>query len=201
MHPEHVNRAATILDPSPPSPEELGARISRLRTEQGMSMSVLASKAGVSAALISQIEGGTGNPSYTTLVKVAHALEVPVTDFFTLADDDFRWGVVRKDERRALMLAGSDLIYELLTPTTRGRLSVVQSQVPPGWTNESTPFQHEGEEWTMVVEGEFFVTVGKAQHHLRAGDSITYDPTEPHWGRTGPNAGATVLAALTVPFI
>lgn len=175
-------------------------RIARLRNEQGASMSVLAAKAGVSAALISQIERGTGNPSYTTLLKVAEALEVPVTDFFAAAEENSRWGVVRKDDRRTLMLAGSELVYELLTPTTRGRLTVVESQAPPGWSNESAPFQHEGEEWTMVLEGELFVTVGKAQYRLRAGDSLTYDPTEPHWGRTGPDTGATVLAALTVPF-
>jgi uncharacterized cupin superfamily protein len=88
-----------------------------------------------------------------------------------------------------------------LTPTTRGRLALVQTQVPPGWTNESTPFQHEGEEWTMVLDGEFFAIVGKTEYHLRAGDAITYDPTELHWGRTSPEKGATVLAALTVPFL
>ena len=42
----------------------------------------LSARAGVSSGLISQVERGLGNPSVTTLLKLARALDLPLNAFF-----------------------------------------------------------------------------------------------------------------------
>lgn len=60
--------------------KELGIRIRDLRTDAGMSQEQLCEAAGVDRAYISQIEGGTRNPSVSVVVRIADALGVTVSE-------------------------------------------------------------------------------------------------------------------------
>src|SRR4051812_37749363 len=95
---------------SPPSDQlatpELGKIVRAFRAKAGMSLSSLAAASGVSTGLLSQIERGKGNPSYNTLIKLAHALGVRVGDFFGGEDPEPKLaGLVKKDSRRRLLLS------------------------------------------------------------------------------------------------
>jgi transcriptional regulator with XRE-family HTH domain len=73
----------------PRSPEHaaLGDAIRRLRLERGLSQEQLAERAGTDLTQIGGIERGVRNPSYTTLVRLAAALETSVGELATLADE------------------------------------------------------------------------------------------------------------------
>jgi transcriptional regulator with XRE-family HTH domain len=73
----------------PRSPEHaaLGEAIRRLRLEAGISQEQLAERAGTDLTQIGGIERGVRNPSYTTLVRLATALETTVGEVTTLADE------------------------------------------------------------------------------------------------------------------
>ncbi|MFG6114713.1 helix-turn-helix domain-containing protein [Halobacillus sp. MO56] len=59
----------------------IGERIRELREERGMSLSVLASRSGVSKSYISNIERGIQkNPSLIIMKKFADTLGVPLED-------------------------------------------------------------------------------------------------------------------------
>ena len=49
-----------------------------MRLERGFTLEELAAISGCSLGSLSQLERGKGNPAFFTLVKVAHALDVPV---------------------------------------------------------------------------------------------------------------------------
>ena len=67
--------------------EPLGARIRRLRTEQGLSLSELARLSGVSKGYLSQVERSPqARPSAATLFAVARALGTSVSDLFDGSD-------------------------------------------------------------------------------------------------------------------
>src|ERR1700748_2596001 len=53
-------------------------RILRAARGDRYSLETLAERSGVSTGLLSQIERGIGNPSFQTLLRVAHALDIPV---------------------------------------------------------------------------------------------------------------------------
>jgi transcriptional regulator with XRE-family HTH domain len=73
----------------PRSPEHaaLGEAIRTLRLEAGMSQEQLAEGAGTDLTQIGGIERGVRNPSYTTLLRLADALETTVGAIATLADE------------------------------------------------------------------------------------------------------------------
>ena len=182
-----------------PSMVELGTLIHRLRQDSDVSIGTLAATAGLSSGLVSQIERGLGNPSYTTLIKLAHALDVPVGKFFSGEEPDDRVALVRRDDRRRLLLSEHDLVYELLTPSMNGKLGMLQVQIAPGWTNESVPYVHEGEECVTVTDGELLVVVAGTRYTLTTGDSLTYDSSVPHWYRNDTADPATLIGAMTPP--
>ena len=58
-----------------------GARLKELREVAGLSMYELAKRSKVSAASLSRIEEGDRDPQWRTVVKLARALGIPVSDF------------------------------------------------------------------------------------------------------------------------
>ncbi len=72
----------------PRSPEHaaLGEAVRTLRLEAEMSQEELADAAGTDLTQVGGIERGVRNPSYTTLVRLAAALETRVGELTTLAD-------------------------------------------------------------------------------------------------------------------
>lgn len=61
----------------------VGDKIKEIRSLKGMSLSKLATKAGISKGYLSDIEKGVkDNPSTELLEKIANALEVSISDLF-----------------------------------------------------------------------------------------------------------------------
>jgi transcriptional regulator with XRE-family HTH domain len=182
------------------APSQLGEIVRALRTKSGLGLNALAAASGVSAGLLSQIERGNGNPSYSTLIKLAQALGVGVGRFFGGDDPQPKLvELVRAGARRRLLLSEHDLVYELLTPGLNGQLGMIRAQIGPDWSNESAPFEHEGEECVIVVEGELVVVVGGERHELVVGDAITYDASIPHWYANITGEPAVLIGAMTPP--
>jgi len=72
----------------PRSPEHaaLGEAVRTLRRDAGMSQEELADAAGTDLTQVGGIERGIRNPSYTTLLRLAAALETTVGELTTVAD-------------------------------------------------------------------------------------------------------------------
>lgn len=170
--------------------ESVGTKLRTLRKERKLTLDALARRSSVSIGLISQIERGRGNPSFNTLVQLAHALEVPVARLLHTEDDVTP--VVRAHERRSLHVDESspvEAIHELLTPNLDGAIEAVWVEVPPGYDTSDTPFAHTGEEFGLVLSGRHEVYLDGVKYELGPGDSITYASTIPHWYRNpGPEA-------------
>lgn len=175
----------------------VGALLRQLRTDAGLSLASVAETAGLSPGLLSQIERGMGNPSLTTLIKLAHALDVPVSRFFV--SERPGGALVRRGEHPRLLVAEDNLAYELLTPQMHGRLGMIKAVVAGGWTNESAPFVHEGEECVFLVEGRLTASVAGTRHVMNEGDSLTFDSSLPHWVRNETGRDAVTISAMTPP--
>ena len=72
----------------PRSPEHaaLGEALRRLRVESELSQEQLAERAATDLTQVGGIERGVRNPSYTTLLRLASALETSVGELTSLAD-------------------------------------------------------------------------------------------------------------------
>jgi transcriptional regulator with XRE-family HTH domain len=157
----------------------IGEQIRALRKELGFTLEELSRRTGVSVGLISQVERGKGNPSFGSLLQLAHGLDVPIGRLFQLPEQQSP--VVRESERRALEVSEDGARYELLTPNLAGTLEVVWGEAPADYNTSATPSQHSGEEFGLVLSGSKDVFLDGVRYHLKAGDSITYSSMIPHW--------------------
>lgn len=62
---------------------QVGKRIQKLREIKGISQQDLAAKCNFEKSNMSRLEAGRVNPSLSTLVKVANALEITLAELFT----------------------------------------------------------------------------------------------------------------------
>lgn len=63
-------------------PIELGKRIRTLRKLRGLTQEELGEKSGISYKFIGEIERGEVNPSLNSLIQIARALGIHVSEFF-----------------------------------------------------------------------------------------------------------------------
>ncbi|MCF8035316.1 MAG: helix-turn-helix domain-containing protein, partial [Desulfobacteraceae bacterium] len=68
----------------------LGPRVSSKRKEYRLTQEDLAKKIGISIGYVSQIENGLRNPSYSLLIKLSSALDVPISYFWGIQDRNTR---------------------------------------------------------------------------------------------------------------
>lgn len=169
--------ASTIL-------AEVGAKVHAIRKEKGLTLAQLSKATSLSPAIVSQIERGLANPSFTTLAHLAHGLEIPLGRLFP---DRGASGspVVHRADRRDLTgvvpeVAG-EANHELLTPESARSIQVLWVVTPPGSDTSGDPITHRGEEFGLILSGKKDVHVGDARYVLDVGDSITFDSTTPHW--------------------
>ena len=177
----------------------IGAVI-RERRRGRFTVKQLAAAAGVSIGVLSEVERGIGNPSYRTLHKIAEALDVQIGELIdTAGEQRHRSGVVRASERTRLQFGSEGLVYELLTPDLHGQLEMLQTRIPAGFENLTNPFQHDGEECVLVLEGRLHVTLAGETHELATGDAVTYDASQPHSWENRTNDEALIVGAVTPP--
>lgn len=175
----------------------VGSQVRSLRKQQALTLEQLSQRCGVSTGLLSQMERGRGNPSFNTLVQIAHALGAPVAQL--LQYEPATSPVVRRHERRQLNphpnATAVGARHELLTPGLDQLLEAVWVEAPPGYSTEDTPFTHPGEEVGIILEGRHEIHLGTTCHVLGPGDSITYPSSVPHWYR---NPGPDTVKAVWI---
>lgn len=174
-----------------------GSLVKQLRVDAGLSLAGLAGLSDLSPGLLSQIERGMGNPSLSTVIKIAQALGVPAGRFFDGLDDAA--SVVRANARPRLEVAERGLVYELMTPHLHGQIGVVKTEIPPGFSNEEAPFSHVGEECSIVLEGTILCTIDNVAYELQAGDSVTFNSALKHWYRNDSDEYCRLIGAMTPP--
>lgn len=171
----------------------IGARVAELRKQHHYSIRSLASLAGVSASLISDVERGKVEPSISTLKRIASALGTTLTYFFSDPSQS-NGRVVRASERVALSpdmdrqpegearraIWASGIRFELASPEHAENIEAIYGRYEVGASMGDEPVTHEGEEWGMVLRGRLKVWVGEEIHFLDAGDSIWFPSTIPH---------------------
>ncbi len=157
---------------------ELGDKIRSLRLKQKISIEQLSLITGLSKGLISQIERDITGPSVASLWKISKALNVTMNYFFDEYDDFNR--VVRKDERKKIMMKDGDRVYELLCPNLKNQIEMLWIEIEPNDSNSDELISHEGEECGVVLKGTLRILSGDKIYDLEQGDSIYLDSTIPH---------------------
>lgn len=176
---------------------KMGEKIRNIRKTQGLSLSVLADKIGKTSSYLSQVERGLAEPSITALREISKALKVPI--FYFLIEDQKHNAVVRKEDRKVLRFPGSNLTFELISPDLDHDIEMIEARLKPGASTLDKPLSHNGEEVSIVVEGEMEITIGSERYELSKGDSIYYNANLPHKITSIGDEDLVFISAITPP--
>lgn len=110
---------------------KLGPRLRQRRKVRGMSLHTVASKAGISIGLLSQIERGLTMPSVNSLNAICSALEMPVGWIFDAGGGPQERYVVRAHQRRVLDLGAKGMRKELMTPDEISGIQMMRLVIQP----------------------------------------------------------------------
>jgi transcriptional regulator with XRE-family HTH domain len=160
----------------------VGPRVKALREAEGLSLRDLATRSGVSAPMLSQVERGETSPTLQTAARIAAGLQLKLSQLLRL-DEDGAVSIVRAGDRRAGGKGGHR--YEILTPPLPGlRAEVSRHTLAPGAATgrPGDPPIHEpgARETALVQDGVLRLHVDGSTHDLAAGDCVTFDADLPH---------------------
>ena len=187
---------AAIVDPA-----VIGARVRALRESSGLSLRDLASRSGVSAPMLSQVERGETSPTLSVAARIAAGLELRLSQLLRL-DEDGAVTVVRANERRRGGNPRRGHSLEVMTadqPGQRAELSL-HTLAPGGATGaHDDPPMHEpgSREIALVQGGRVTLDCDGERHELGAGDCVTFDADLSHRFENPGEEPASFLSVLT----
>jgi transcriptional regulator with XRE-family HTH domain len=161
----------------------IGHQVREFRIKLGMTVADLGRQAGLSAGMMSKIENGVTSPSLSTLQALSGALNVPVTAFFRKFEEHrdatfIKAGQGLLIERRGTR-AGHQ--YQLLGHSIGKSLVVEPYLVTLNETSDVFPlFQHAGQEFIYLLEGEVGYRHSDKVYTMTPGDSLFFDADAPH---------------------
>ena len=177
----------------------IGSRLGDLRKRKQMTLDQLSSKSGVSKSILSQIERNISNPTVSTMMRIADALEETLSGFFMNIDEGKSSPIETsketpkissKDGLCELSILGAGetvswLQWYVLTMKPKGKL--------PSKSHGSNTFEN-----ITVISGEVVVHLKKQSETLKAGDTFRFPTNQEH---TLMNKSKTISKILMVNYI
>jgi len=163
--------------------QALGVQIRGIRRQLDLTVSDLASAAGISVGMMSKIENGLISPSLSTLQAITSALNVPMSTLFSIFEEDRDCSFVRAGQGVTIERRGTKAghQYQLLGHALGGELVVEPYLIT--LSEEAVPyagFQHAGIEFIYMLTGEVIYRHADRTYHLKPGDSLLFDSRAIH---------------------
>jgi transcriptional regulator with XRE-family HTH domain len=180
----------------------VGIKIRDLRKQKGMTLGEMARRCGCSSSLISQIERGIVNPSFSTLKSIGDALEVTLAQLVTEASniEESSSSIMKQKERKILTTEGG-VQFQLLTRNVNVPFEFILNNWPPKTSTGRQPYIHEGEECGLLLEGELEVEVNGKTYRMKPGDTVTLRSSARHRISNPGNKKALAVWVNSTPWV
>jgi len=154
---------------------DIGSLVRRRRAELHLTLSELAKRSGVSASMLSDIEGGRKSPTIRTVFQIASGLACTISELLDLPP---AVQVERQaaGERQVLTDAETGVERHLLSPLlVRRGIQVLLYRLPPGASTGAFPPDRPGAiEHVTALSGRLIVRLDETTYPLKEGDSMTH---------------------------
>ena len=157
----------------------IGVRIRGARIARSMTLQALADVSGLSPSMLSLVERGRASPSIGSLIVIASALGVGMSDLIVDDSSTAENAVVRQADQRVIETA-QHVVRRLLREDRARAVSVAINEYAPKTGSAPAPLSHAGFEYGFVLEGELTVEIDGNTHHLEKGDLISYSSRRQH---------------------
>lgn len=181
----------------------IGQKIKALRKERKLTLQDVATETGFSPALISQIENNNVSPPIATLSKIARFFDVKMSYFFEEGEEVARYEIVRRDERRIVSRVISKdgtrhgYTYETLSYRKKNKKMEPFLLTVNERALEETLYNHEGEEFLLILSGTAEIILDEERFVLEQGDAVYFDSTVRHRLLSKDGETVEVLAVVT----
>ncbi len=148
------------------------------RKEIGLTMIQVADRAGISKGMLSKIENAQASPSLTTLVRLAAALDMPVTSLFRGLAEERDAVFVKAGHGPEIVRQGTRAghRYQLLGTLRGPRKAFEPLLVTLTEGTEIFPlFQHSGVEMLYMLQGVMEYGYGVARYRMERGDVLQFE--------------------------
>ncbi|ANL31828.1 transcriptional regulator protein (plasmid) [Rhizobium phaseoli] len=160
---------------------QTGQNLRRIRTRRGYSLDRLAKIAGVSRAMLGQIETGKSSPTLSILSKIAVALGIPCA---ALIAERGETPIIAVPRAKSKILASSEGRFQtraLFPFEGERKVEFYELRIAPHHTEKADAHQHGTVENLVVAQGTVEIIAGKQPLHiLGEGDAIVFDADVPH---------------------
>jgi len=187
----------TRVQYSAPMPEfdsttrHLARTLRRLRAERGLSLEGAAERAGISRRLLVGLEGGTGNPSLGTLLRLAEGLGVGLAD---LLEPDERSVIQVRNDDEARTLWSSDAGSSARLLIASPDLELWAWELAPGDVRASDPHRAGTQEIVHLARGRMVIVVDDHHEEVIGGQVARFAGDRPHrFENPGPDPAAFTL--------
>jgi transcriptional regulator with XRE-family HTH domain len=163
---------------------ELGSKLRMLRLRKKISLVDLGKHTGLSASMLSQLENGKLIPTLPTLARIAMVFDVGLDYFFADRRRRKLFSIVRAAERMRFPDRADNpspnFFFEVLAFSAQEKGLQAYLADFPVRAEPPQEHYHEGAEFLFILEGELVITFQHDEHHLKPGDSVYFDSSEPH---------------------
>lgn len=181
----------------------IGAKIKKLRKARKLTLQDVARETGFSPALISQVENNNVSPPIATLSKIARFFDVKISMFFEEEEEERKFEVVKKSERRVVSRVisrtgtGHGYTYEALSYRKRNKKMEPFLLTVSERASDESLYNHEGEEFLLILEGKAEVLLEGEKILLEEGDAVYFDSSLKHRLLSYDGGEVKVLAVVT----
>ena len=182
-----IHTETLAINPSESDRNELevaiGRQVRTFRKQQHMTVVELSKQASLSPGMLSKVENGQASPSLATLHSLSKALNVPVTSFFRLYEEEKQAAFVKAGQGLNIERRGTRFghHYQLLGHSIANRYLLEPYLISFDEDSDVFPlFQHDGVEFIYMLEGVMEYRHGSKLYTMHKGDSLYFDSSAPH---------------------
>ncbi|WP_315927570.1 cupin domain-containing protein [Mesorhizobium sp. SP-1A] len=157
----------------------IGSKIRDLRQTRNMKLQELADATGLSSSMLSLLERGKASPSIGSLIGIAHALSVTMSDLIPLEPPEEEKVILRSSDIVAVE-TGQHVLRRILKEDRARGVSVAINEYRPNTGSGVHPHLHRGFEYGYVLVGELTVELEGASYKLEQGDFISFESRKLH---------------------
>ncbi|MBQ9495137.1 MAG: helix-turn-helix transcriptional regulator [Treponema sp.] len=163
-------------------PYRFGEKLRKAREHKGLTLKVVAEKAGVSESLVSQIERNKVSPAIDTLLALADALDINLEFLFDEYRRERHVKIIRVHERRSL--SEDAVTYEEIALANDKDASQAFEAyiitIPAGTHTHRGSYGHIGHEYGIITKGKIVLKYEENEYELNTGDSVSFPSGSAH---------------------
>ncbi len=152
--------------------------IRRIRQEKNLSLGDLAKLSDVSKSMLAQIERGEGNPTLSTLWKIANGMQVPFNSL--MARPKLPYKIIKLSDIDPILDMNGKIKNYSIFPDDENRFNIYHLELEKGAFWSSDPHLKNTNEFIMVVQGILEIRLDEQIFQLRQGENLWFKADVPH---------------------